>query len=283
MKKEVILSLFLISMMSLVSATCNLDVTMINQDPYPAVPGDYVKLVFQIDGTENPECDQVYLELVEDYPIIFDPNTSNSIMISGGTFVKDYNSHLMAPFKVRVDEEALDGDNPITVKYTSDKPDTTYRSKDFNLNVDNVKADFEIFVSDYEKPTNTLTLEVLNIEEADVEALTIEIPKQEQIQVKGAFRNVVGDLDSNEFTSTDFEASPKDGEFQVNIYYTDEINVRRVIEKQVTFDSSYFEDRASDQNGLSTSTYIVILLIIVIVIWYFYKRHKKKKSQKHKH
>lgn len=280
MKKSVFIFLFTILIISSVSASCNLEVTLLNQDPYPAVPGDYVKLVFQVDGLENPDCKQVYVELVEDYPIIFDPNSSNSIQISGGTFVKDYNSHLMAPFKVRVDSEALNGDSPINIKYTANNQGG-YLLKEFNLNIEDVRTDFELFVSDYDYSTNEITLEILNIGKSDVEALTLEIPNQEQIEVKGAFRKVIGDLDSNEFTSTDFEAIPKNGEFLVNIFYTDSINTRRSLQKQIEFDSAYFTNRASDSSGFSTSTYILLALIIILIIWHIYKRRKKKKLQPH--
>ena len=37
----------------LVSASCVLDTTLLNQDPYPAVPGDYVNLVFQVTGLQS--------------------------------------------------------------------------------------------------------------------------------------------------------------------------------------------------------------------------------------
>ena len=54
---------------------------------------------------------------------------------------------------------------------------------------------------------NEITIEVLNIEASDIEALTIEIPKQDNIEVKGPNKIVVGDLDSNEYTTAEFEAS----------------------------------------------------------------------------
>ena len=58
----------LVLALSFVSASvCELDVTMLNQDPYPAVPGDYVEIVFQIAGIENPECGRVVFSLYLNY------------------------------------------------------------------------------------------------------------------------------------------------------------------------------------------------------------------------
>jgi len=62
--------LFSFSSLTFVSAEgCNLDVSLINQDPYPATPGDYVKLVFQVNGVSNPQCGTVEFELLEQYPL----------------------------------------------------------------------------------------------------------------------------------------------------------------------------------------------------------------------
>lgn len=61
----VVLGLFVIFGMSFaIAETCGLDVGLINQEPYPAVPGEYVKVVFQITGVDNPECGKIDFELV---------------------------------------------------------------------------------------------------------------------------------------------------------------------------------------------------------------------------
>ena len=53
---------------------CNPAVSLINQDPYPAVPGEYVKLLFQISGVSNPECASTSVELKPSYPFSLDCN-----------------------------------------------------------------------------------------------------------------------------------------------------------------------------------------------------------------
>jgi hypothetical protein len=280
----VLLALFLVSF---ASAECPLTVSMVNQDPYPAVPGDYVKLVFQVDGIENQECDEVSLELVEKYPIIFDPSEKRIYEIQAGAYIKDYNTFLSAPYKVRIDENALEGENLIEVKYRANyrgKPNTSFQSKQFNLEVQDVKADFEITIKNYEVATGTLTLEILNIGESDIEALTIEIPDQENIILKGSNRNIVGDLDSNDYTTADFEAMPQNGEIMISIKYTDSINVRRNLQKTVAFDSKYFQDRAGTDEGTSMWTYLLIIVVIGGIIWWWRRRGKKKNAHaSHRH
>jgi len=278
MKKCVVLLLLVLSFTA-VSAemVCDLDVTLLNQDPYPATPGDYVKLVFQIDGIDSPDCDDITVSLLEDYPIEFNPGESGVRTFKKIDYVKDFESSLLVPFEVRVNEDALDGTNPIEVRVQSKHDAPLLETLD--LEVEDVKADFEVYVKDYSYATNELTLEILNIESSDVEALTVEIPKQDNINVKGAKRIVVGDLDSNEYTSADFETILKDGDFKVSLIYSDTINTRRMVEKTVSFDSSYFTDRKADQTTTGIGTYIFWAVIAIIVIWWIAKRFKKKKKK----
>jgi len=259
---------------------CSLKFSMINQDPYPAIPGEYVKVVFQVDGISDEKCGAIEVELLEKYPISFDEADDSTIKFRSGFYEKDFGSFLTAPFKVRVDENALDGDTPIEIRAkTGFTSAYSYITKEFLLNIENSNVDFEVHVKDYDYSTNTVTFEILNIGKNDVEALTVEIPKQDNIEIKGPNRNIVGDIDSNEFSTVDFEATIKNGEVKMNIIYTDSINVRRTTEKSVEFDSSYFSDRKADQKTTSKLNYVIGVVVILAIGYYFYRRHKKKKEQ----
>ena len=187
----------------------------------------------------------------------------------------------MVPFKVRVDPDALDGDNPFEISYSEGLINPALKLKEFNLFVKDVRVDFELNIKDYDYSTDTLTLEILNIGESDVEAVTIEIPEQENIQVKGSNKNIVGALDSNDYTTADFEATPQEeGLIDLIIYYTDEIGTRRVKEESVYFNPSSFQDRNADKKGVSTSTYVISFLVIFGIAYWIYRRAKKKKHAK---
>jgi hypothetical protein len=275
----ILLAFLILAASTLTSAVaCDLTVSLLNQDPYPAVPGDYVKLVFQIEGLDSPNCNDITFDLLADYPIEFNPGETGLRKFSKIDYIKDYQSNLLVPYEVRINENALNGANPIEVKVQSrgDAPIT----KTLYVEVEDVRVDFEIYVKDYSYITNEMTLEILNIEESNIEALSVEIPKQENIQVKGANRIVVGDLDSNEYTSADFEAIPADGEFKVHLIYSDTINVRRTAEKTITFDSSYFTGRKADQKTTGTGTYIFYAVIVLIILYFGYKNIKKRNDKK---
>jgi len=276
MKKSPIILLFVLSLISLASAElCAPTVSLLNQDPYPGVPGDYVKLVFQISGLENPQCGDITFTLGSGYPVSFNPGETGIRTFKKIDYIRKYGTSIQIPYEVRIDENALDGLNDIevTVRNDNDSPFI----KDFTLEVEDVRTDFEVYVKDYDSTLKQLTFEILNTGSQDIEALTIEIPKQENIIVKGSNRIVVGDLDSNEYTTADFEATPSNGQIILNIIYSDSINARRTLSKEVTFDSSYFSGRVSDESKTSTSTYILGALILAVVVYWFLKRRKKKK------
>lgn len=284
MKKELIvvsLSLLFIFSLNLVFAqstitSCELTAQLLNQDPYPAVPGEYVKLVFQIEGIENPDCKDVYFELVPSYPISLDPNTNTKVQIKGGTFTSNYQGYLQIPYKVRIDDGALDGDNEIKVSFSSSDPKFSTTEKKFNINIQNPKADFEVFVKNYDYQTKVITFQILNIGKEDIKALVLEIPDQKTILVQGANMNVVGDLDAQDYTTADFTATPIDGQIKLNIAYTDTINIRRHNENSVSFASKNFEYTKS--TGNSNNKYYLVaaaIVLILLVIWYIRKRKKK--------
>jgi len=272
---SVLLMVFCVNYVS--AASCSPNVKLLSQDSYPAIPGEYVKLVFQIDNVASSECNNLEFELLEKYPIIFDSGTSAVFKFGSTSYQRQFSSFVTVPYKVRIDETALEGDNPIE---TSLKIGSVNYLNEFNLSVQDLRADFEIHIDKYSYATKDLTLEILNIADSDVKALTLEIPKQDNIKISGSNVNVVGDLDSNEYTTADFVAIPKDGEINVKILYTDTDGTRREIIKQVNFDSSYF---IPDKGKKFNTFYIVLIVLIGIVVYtYYHKRRKKKLLKKHK-
>ena len=229
--------------MTAVSATasnvnCDLKVSLVNQDPYPAIPGDLLKLVFQVDGVDSINCGDLEFSLEENFPFTFDPSSERVYTMKAGTYnMQDYKTYFQAPFKVRVNEQALDGENLINFKYkSSTQPSGTYLTKQFKIQVKDLKADFEIFVKNYDFSTNTATFQVLNIGKEDISAVTVEIPKQTNVTVKGANKNILGDLNANEDTTADFEMTSNSSNINLIVYYTDLTGERRLIEKVVSFD-----------------------------------------------
>ena len=280
MKRGISTLLLLLLLVGFVSAECSLSITKVNQNPVEANPGETVKVLLKIDGISNPQCGTVVFTLKENYPFTIDPESANPITVKSGTYISGSSTYFLADYKLRIDDSALDGDAEIETEYTI-LPSTIGKINKFNITIKDTQADFEISVKDYNAATKAITFEILNIEDVDVEALTIEIPKQNNTEIKGANKVIVGNLDSNEYTTADFEGTLKDGEITLTISYTDSVNVRRQMNKTINFDSSYFTGLARDQTSQPYRLYILIVAVIGWFVWRKYKKHKLKKKLQH--
>lgn len=263
------------------AASCNLNAQLINQDPYPANPGDYVKLVFQIGGLSDPGCGLVTVELMDNFPISFDPNASKSVSAQAGFNSQDYSSYFMVPFKVRVDKNALDGDNTIKLKYTSSAdPSSVYIVKNFNLAVNGTSTDFDVIVDSYSYATGVLTLDILNKGKNDAEALTAGIPAQVGLTFQGPNTKVIGSLNSKDDTTVSFNAVPSGNSINITLEYNDLANIRRTVQETVPFDAAAYASTKNSGTAKGASYYLLILTWLAIIVFavYRYRSNKKKKK-----
>lgn len=286
MKKSVVIILMLFAIMPFAFANCNLDAKLINQDPYPAIPGDSVKIVFQLIGTSDPNCGQIIFEFKEQYPFELISGQNSKIVIESGTFVRDFNSNLIIPYKIRIDENAIEGENEVKIAYQSNANRENAQDfsieESFNITIEDSIVDFEIHVKDYSKSEKKITFELLNIGESDVESVTIEIPEQENVVLRGPDRTIIGSIDSNEEDTATFDGEFKDGEINLIIYYTDQIGIRRKIERTILFKPENFPEE-NGNGGLSSGNAFIIGLLIPIIGYFIYNRIKKKKERERKH
>jgi len=257
-----------------IGPACDLSVSLLNQDPYPAIPGSYVKLVFQINGLENPNCGDVTFQLLEKYPIALDESTEKIVSLNSGTFVRTFSSYATVAFQAIVDENALGGENAIETKITIKGTTDSYEINRFNLSVEKSRASFEVYVKDFDSLTNEITFEILNIADFDVSAVTLELLDSESLKVYGSKTRIVGDLDSNEYTTSDFTIAPINVEIPIKILYTDSAGIRRSTQASVKFNPTDFESAVTKS---SSTKYWIIAIIIVVIGFWLYRRKKNKK------
>jgi LPXTG-motif cell wall-anchored protein len=245
------------------------------------LPGNYVEVLFQVSGI-SANCDNgAAVRLVYDYPFSLDEGTDTRKIDSSTYAGDDINSYWNVLYKLRVDENALEGDHTVELRYHEGKDSSwdDYAFEKFTIEIEGARTDFEVHVDNYKIADRTLTFQILNTGDQDIEALTVEIPKQDSIVVKGSNRNIVGDLDSSEYTTADFEAFPTEGNILLNLHYTDSIGERRTIEKIVNYDPNYFLDSLENTGPSKTGTYVTIGLIIIVAGYLIYRRRKNKKNK----
>ncbi len=271
----------LVSMLQVASALCEPRVSLLNQDPYPAIPGDYARIVFQVTGVDNPECDTVNFMLQQDYPISLDPGASPFVSLKGGAYLLDYGTFFLVPYKVRIDQDALDGNYTLKVNYGSNNnPVSLYRTSSFDLIVNDTHTDFDVFVDSYSDATKSLTLNIVNIGKNDANALTVKLPTQDGLNVTAGSDKTVGKLSATDDTTVTFTAIP-DGtsSLKVSLYYTDLIGKRRQVDKIVPFTASSYASTETAKSSLGIYFYLLILTWVVVAgYWFFIVRRRKKKK-----
>jgi hypothetical protein len=275
MKKRLLLFVALLFFVSLSSAVCDLSASLINQDPVNAVPGEYVKIVVQLSGVDNPECENVIVRLVPEYPFSLDPGVDPTKVISAGTYTRNYNSQLTIPYNLRVDKDALNDDYSIEMEYSRGTNGSLFQRDTINISVKDVKSDFDIFVQDYVRATNTITFGILNIGKSNAQALTIESFNQENFSVIGSTKAIIGALDANQDSSFSFQGNPKTGSIVLKAEYNDVNGERRSSYSTVYFDESNFPVEA--KKGVSSWVYIIGILVIAVVLYFLFRRRPKKK------
>lgn len=93
------------------------DVYLYSQSPDPVQPGNYVELRIKIENIGTESLNDFQIELVPSYPFSFDANEAALKQYGniGGSVYGD--TGVIAKWKLRVDEKAVEGDNKVRVKY----------------------------------------------------------------------------------------------------------------------------------------------------------------------
>ena len=278
-----ILALLLLNIGNVSAASiCTISADLVNQDPYPAIAGDYVEVLFQLDGIGN-SCDEgAIAHLVLDYPFSLDNGDSVRIIKSTTYAGEGHSSKWNLIYNLRIDPDAKEGDYEVELRYKDrgEFNQDDFVSKKFNITLEDGLTDFEVHIEDHNIASKNLVFEILNTGNQDIEALTVEVPKQDNIIIKGSNRNIVGDLDSNEFTTTDFEATPSEGKIDLIFYYTDSTNERRMIEKTVFYDSTYFIGSIDNTAPSQTTNYVIGAVIVILLLFFIIRKKKNNKKSK---
>ncbi|UZE93809.1 MAG: hypothetical protein IB618_03515 [Candidatus Pacearchaeota archaeon] len=289
MRKIYLLICFIILLSLFISVQANekytyLDVTLLNQDPYPAQPDNYVDLIFKIENEGGSEAEDVLVELLPEYPFSLDPGVS-AIKRIGLIRGSQYGAEaVFVKYRVRVDKDAIDGENGIKLRYIYNTEGIwdKFFEKEFDIMIDDPKTDFDIAIQDYSSETNSLTIAISNIGEQDANSVTIILPEQSSIDIIGSDREIVGGIDADDYTVSSFRVIPReDAALIVRIAYTDSIGVRREVEKAVIFHASKYEKEA-DKGAVTdyrALIYIAIGVIGIIIIFVLLRILRKKRKK----
>jgi len=109
-------------------------VSLVNQNPDPVDPGSYAELRFRIENIGGDYAKDIKFELIPEYPFSLDKGVSPIRQIGDMYMQQVEDEAYIVYYKVRVDKDAIDGNNPIKIRYTTDDGLTWSRS-DFDIRV----------------------------------------------------------------------------------------------------------------------------------------------------
>jgi len=290
MKKAIflfVMASILISSVSVMAAsnyyvgTSDLRAMLVNQDPISAEPGGYVNLLFKIENMGTTDAKNVIFELLPKYPFSLDPGVSAVQELGIVRGIQSGSDAFLLRYKVKVDENAVNGLNEIDMKYSEGTTDVKTTKQTINVSVENPKADFDVIYQDSTAPS--VTLAITNIGDNAASAVIVKIPDQQNFRVTGASGSVIGNLNAADYTLVTFQLTPvnnassmgRDKNLTVEVSYTDILGIRRTVDKEVTIPSStgtgilrgtISRTQTSGNNGMTYAIIGIVGIIIIVVL-----------------
>ncbi len=173
--RSALTALALLTILALAAAPAEaISVKLMKYDPYPVNTGEYVTVWIKI---ENPglgiPSEDVQLRVVPEYPFSLEPGETGLEEIG----MLSMNDFALLDFRLRVDEDAIDGKNTLKVEYR-DRVDAVWSEVELSLEVESDRVDFEIADIDSVplrlKPGDEdakVTVEIQNIGDGDAECV----------------------------------------------------------------------------------------------------------------
>jgi hypothetical protein len=258
---------------TIINKDVSLKATFVNQDPYPAEPNAYVNLVFKLENWGTEKAENAVFELLPEYPFSLDTgvNATKELGTIGG--LQNNQNAFLIKYKVRVDKDAIDGENEIEVKctYNYAAENGVVVTDKFNVTVSNPRTNFDVVVQD--STAGTTTLAIANIGANTGYSVIVRIPEQQNFGVTGTSASVIGNLNAGDYTLVSFQVTSNTGianissiegnipqnrpfnrtsfnrtasnismvgggNLAVEISYTDTLGIRRTVQKEVRLDAS---------------------------------------------
>lgn len=220
---------------SISSSAQGIQISQLRYTPYPANPGEYVDVWIeaQIYGSSSPTNATFILE--PKFPFSLDPNES-AIQSFGRV---GFNT-IVLHYKVRIDSNAVPGDNELDLAYSSDGTGNVMLVTPLEIDVQNSQTDFSIVVQD--SSSSGTSLGIANTGENTANSLIMKVPEQPNFRTTGVTNSqILGNLNSGDYTLATFQleqTNPRNNTLEIELDYTDAIGVRRTVVKDVALGQS---------------------------------------------
>ncbi|MFH0897755.1 MAG: hypothetical protein V1850_06905 [Candidatus Bathyarchaeota archaeon] len=261
---------------------------MVNQDPSTADPGAYVNVLFKIENIGTNGALNTTLTLIPEYPLSLDPGVSPTVSLGTISGLQTGNNAYLVRYKLKVDENAVNGENEIKLKYSMGDG-SVYNLAKFNITVSNPRTDFDVVAQD------ASTIAIANVGANSASSVIVRIPDQQNFRTNGTSASIIGNLNAGDYTLASFQilssrtpnstnVSPAASNLTVEISYTDTLGIRRTVEKSVPFGFSNIASTGRTLQRSQTSVvsngleYIIIGVVGIVVVVALIKIRSRKRK-----
>jgi hypothetical protein len=264
-------------------------VELISINPTSLKLGEKANITFTIANKGSSQINNVVFTWSSPNNAILPLGSDNRIIIPA----INTNSFYEIPVEVSVSPNAVPGlySLSISIQYQDKTGANQSISSVAGIEIGG-ETDFDVSV---QESTSTLTtLAITNIGTTTAYSTVVRIPQQENFRVVGSSSSVLGNLNAGDYTLVSFQILPTRNFTQgtgrkllVEIYYTDAVGIRRVVEKDVEIgllsNTTFTRARTITQfqsplsNGL---LYIIIGIVGILCVILFLKARKWIKRKK---
>lgn len=248
------------------SASQGLTVTQLDYSPFPANPGEYFDLWISAQYIGSQNAQTAVFQLQPSFPFSLDPNesTNQTVVLVGG-------QNILVHYKVKLDPNAVQGDNELDLLYTTDPTGNVWGLKKLDVSVANAQTTFAT-VMQPSAASQGYSFSIVNTGENTANSVIVQIPSQSDFRVIGTNGQVVGNLAAGDYTVVNFDIVPtylrnsgssgtgfapggaagSQQNLTVEIDYTDNIGVRRSVFDTLDFNPS-LAGAGSNITGFTTA------------------------------
>ena len=165
------------------------------------------------------------------------------------------------------------------INHIGDERESTYNLSVIVKSVPKMFAYVEDTEIHSENSKGEVTIKFVNNDLADIHFLTVRLLDGEDYEILSANTEYIGDLDSDDFESIDFQLSVNKTEGKIIlpliIDYKDVLNNEFSEEREVVLIL-----RSAEELGLAkdnTNLYIGIGVVILMILYFLYRRHQRNK------
>jgi hypothetical protein len=242
MKKALLLIMVIMSIFAAGSVFADSDyskvkATLLNQDPDPAQPGDYLELRWKVEKLGNEAVDDVRYKLEVEYPFSFDNSDKSEKLIGSWKGYSEEDEFYTLYYKLRVDDDALEDTYTLKLKNTHADTELWY-TEEYDVRVGE-KQETKFVLGNIVTSPIKLTadlkeaeihVDLENIGDADAEAVSVELdmPEGFTASYSGSDRESLGTIEAGQsktgifYIDTDENLVGGDYTFKTIINYKEE-------------------------------------------------------------